>query len=98
MTRSDFWTDAKGAGQVARQARSLKETISSWEALSRQLSELSELWQLATEEGDVVVVRMGEKFEVLATNTLEGQVFLATPSIMDGRIYLRGQNTLFCVR
>jgi outer membrane protein assembly factor BamB len=53
---------------------------------------------MATEDGDVVVVKMGEKFEVLATNTLADQVFIATPAIMDGAIYLRGQNTLFCVR
>ena len=53
---------------------------------------------LASEEGDVIVVKMGEKFEVLATNTLEGQSFIATPAILDGAIYLRGQNTLFSVR
>ena len=53
---------------------------------------------LASEEGDVIVVKMGEKFEVLATNTLEGQFFVATPAVIDGEIYLRGQNTLFCVR
>jgi outer membrane protein assembly factor BamB len=53
---------------------------------------------LATEDGDVVVLRMGEKFEVLATNTLQDQVFISTPAIMDGAIYLRGQNTLFCIR
>jgi outer membrane protein assembly factor BamB len=53
---------------------------------------------LASEEGDVIVVRMGEKFEVLATNKLEGQMFIATPAILDGEIYLRGQNTLFCIR
>lgn len=53
---------------------------------------------LATEDEDVVVARMGEKFEVLATNTLQGQVFISTPAIMDGEIYLRGQNTLFCIR
>jgi len=41
---------------------------------------------------------MGENFEVLATNTLEDQVFLASPAILDGEIYLRGQNTLFCIR
>ncbi|HEX4951458.1 MAG TPA: PQQ-binding-like beta-propeller repeat protein [Blastocatellia bacterium] len=52
---------------------------------------------LATEEGDVVVVKMGEKFEVLATNTLTDQVFIASPVILDGEIFLRGQNTLFCV-
>lgn len=53
---------------------------------------------LAAEDGDVVVVRMGEKFETLATNTLQDQVFISTPAIMDGEIYLRGQNTLFCIR
>ncbi len=53
---------------------------------------------LSTEDGDVVVLKMGEQFEVLATNTLADQVFLASPAIMDGAIYLRGQNTLFSVR
>ena len=53
---------------------------------------------LATEEGDVVVVKMGETYEVLATNTLEGQTFIATPAVADGEIYLRGQNTLFCIK
>jgi len=53
---------------------------------------------LATEDGDVVVVKMGEQFEVLATNSLADQRFIATPAVADGAIYLRGQNTLFCVR
>jgi outer membrane protein assembly factor BamB len=53
---------------------------------------------LASEEGDIIVVRMGEKFEVLATNTLKDQTFVATPAIADGDVYLRSQNTLFCVR
>jgi outer membrane protein assembly factor BamB len=52
---------------------------------------------LATEDGDVVVIRMGEKFEVLATNTLEDQVFIATPVIAAGELFLRGQNHLFCI-
>jgi hypothetical protein len=53
---------------------------------------------LSAEDGDVVVLKMGEKFEVLATNTLADQVFIATPAIMDAAIYLRGQNTLFSIR
>jgi outer membrane protein assembly factor BamB len=53
---------------------------------------------LATEMDDVVVVRMGPKFEVLATNTLKDQTFIASPAIVDGEIYLRGQNTLFAIR
>ena len=52
---------------------------------------------IPTEDGDVVVVRMGEKFELLATNTLADQMFIATPAIANGKIYLRGQNTLFCI-
>lgn len=52
---------------------------------------------LATEDGDVVVVKMGEKFEVIATNTLEDQVFIATPVIAGGELYLRGQNHLFSI-
>ncbi len=52
---------------------------------------------LATEDGDVVVLRMGEKFEVIATNTLTDQVFIATPVIADGDLFLRGQGTLFCI-
>lgn len=53
---------------------------------------------LSTEEGDVVVVKMGETYEVLATNTLDGQMFIGTPAVADGEIYLRGQNALFCIR
>lgn len=53
---------------------------------------------LASEMGDVIVVRMGPTFEVLATNTLQGQTFIATPAIMDGEIYLRGQTSLFAIR
>jgi outer membrane protein assembly factor BamB len=53
---------------------------------------------LATEDGDVVVVRMGEKYEVLATNTLTDQVFIATPAIATGNLYLRSQDALYCIR
>jgi outer membrane protein assembly factor BamB len=52
---------------------------------------------VATEDGDVVVLKMGEKFEVIATNYLTDQIFIATPVIADGEIFLRGQNTLFCI-
>ncbi len=52
---------------------------------------------LATENEDVVVLKLGEKFEVVATNKLTDQVFIATPVIADGEIFLRGQNTLFCI-
>jgi outer membrane protein assembly factor BamB len=53
---------------------------------------------LASENDDVIVVKMGETFEVLATNTLADQTFIATPAIAEGQIYLRSQNTLFAIR
>jgi outer membrane protein assembly factor BamB len=53
---------------------------------------------LATEDGDVVVVKMGETFEVLRTNTLADERFISSPVIVDGEIYLRGRNTLYCIR
>jgi len=52
---------------------------------------------MASEDGDVVVVKMGEKFEVLATNTMNDEFFVATPAIVDGEIFLRGRNTLYCI-
>jgi outer membrane protein assembly factor BamB len=58
---------------------------------------------LSTEEGDVVVVKMGEKYEVLATNMIADDMHIATPAIAGGSIYLRGHNaqgnsTLYCIR
>jgi hypothetical protein len=49
----------------------------------------------ATEEGDVVVVRTGDQFEVLATNTLRDQSFIASPVVVDGAMYLRSRTHLF---
>lgn len=52
---------------------------------------------LASEDGDVVILRMGDKFEVIATNSLADQVFIATPVIAGGELFLRSQNALFCI-
>jgi outer membrane protein assembly factor BamB len=53
---------------------------------------------LSTEDEDVVAVKLGEQFEVLATNTLKDQSFIATPAVAGNEIYLRSQSTLFCIR
>ena len=50
---------------------------------------------LATEEGDVVVVKAGPAFEVLATNTTADQSFIATPAVAAGDLYLRSRTHLF---
>jgi outer membrane protein assembly factor BamB len=52
---------------------------------------------MASENEDVVVVKMGEKFEVLATNTMPGQVFIATPAITGGEIFLRSKAKVYCI-
>jgi outer membrane protein assembly factor BamB len=52
---------------------------------------------LATEDEDVVVVQMGDAFEVLATNTMAGHSFIASPVIVDGVIYLRSRTHLFAI-
>ncbi|HSE98680.1 MAG TPA: PQQ-binding-like beta-propeller repeat protein [Blastocatellia bacterium] len=53
---------------------------------------------LASEDSDVIILKMGEKFEVVATNKLEDQIFIASPIILDGELFLRSQNTLYCIR
>ena len=53
---------------------------------------------LASEEGDVIVLKMGAKYEVLATNTLAGQTFVASPAIANAEILLRSEKALFCIR
>lgn len=52
---------------------------------------------LASEEGQVFVVRMGTMFELLATNALADAAFIATPAIADGEILLRSRNGLYAI-
>ena len=49
---------------------------------------------LATEEGDVVVVKAGNTFEVLSTNTLTDQSFIASPIAVGNELYLRSRTHL----
>jgi hypothetical protein len=50
---------------------------------------------IPSEEGVVVVVLdAGERFNVLATNTLDGTI-LATPALVDRNIYVRTENRLY---
>ena len=54
---------------------------------------------ISTEEGDVVVVKMGKQFEVLATNSMgEDEMFIASPAVAGNSMYLRGRSTLYCIR
>lgn len=51
---------------------------------------------LASEDGDVFVVKAGPKFELLSTNPM-GQALMATPAISDGMIIMRGQGYVYAV-
>ena len=49
----------------------------------------------ATEEGDVIVAKTGAAWDIIATNTLADQSFVATPAIAGGDIFLRSRSHLF---
>lgn len=50
-----------------------------------------------TIDGDVVVLRAGPKYELLAVNPLGEKKSHATPAVADGRMYLRTFSHLICV-
>ncbi|MHC4991395.1 MAG: outer membrane protein assembly factor BamB family protein [Planctomycetota bacterium] len=52
---------------------------------------------LPTESGDVHVVSAGTELQVLTTNHLTDQFFVASPVIVDGEIYLRSRERLYCI-
>jgi outer membrane protein assembly factor BamB len=52
---------------------------------------------VATESGEVHVVKLGPEFELVATNTLEDQFFVSSPVVVDGEMLLRSETHLFCI-
>ena len=52
---------------------------------------------IATENGAVIVLKMGEKFEIVAVNEMGDHSFIATPAILDGEIFLRSETSLFAI-
>jgi outer membrane protein assembly factor BamB len=51
---------------------------------------------LSNEDGEVLVVAAGRKFEHLSTNSM-GELLMATPALSDGRMYVRSSKSLFAV-
>jgi outer membrane protein assembly factor BamB len=51
---------------------------------------------LASEEGMVTVVQLGQEPKIVGENDMN-QTLLATPAIAGGAIYLRSDQTLFCI-
>ena len=52
---------------------------------------------LASEEGDVIVLKLGKRYEVLATNKMGEEMFVSSPVITGGDLFLRSQDELFCI-
>lgn len=51
---------------------------------------------LASEDGDVFVVKAGRQYELLARNTM-GQPLMATPALSQGMLIVRGENTIYAL-
>src|SRR5678816_1787286 len=51
---------------------------------------------LASEDGDVFVVKAGPKYELLATNSM-GKAVMATPALSDGVLIVRAENFIYAL-
>lgn len=51
---------------------------------------------LSNEDGEMLVVGAGRKFDLLSTNTM-GELLMATPALSDGVMYVRSAKSLFAV-
>ena len=51
---------------------------------------------IASEEGDVFVIKAGRTYELLSKNVL-GEVTMATPAISRNALYFRTQNHLWAI-
>jgi outer membrane protein assembly factor BamB len=51
---------------------------------------------LSNEDGEMIVVKAGKKFEHIATNTM-GELLMATPALSEGVLYVRAATHLFAI-
>lgn len=52
---------------------------------------------VATEQGDIVVLKLGKTYEVLITNKMGDEMFVSSPVVVGGDLFLRSQDKLFCI-
>lgn len=50
------------------------------------------------QDGQTFVVRAGPKFELLGRNSLDQDMFWATPAVIADALYLRGADHVYCIR
>ena len=51
---------------------------------------------LSNEDGEMLVIAAGEKFNHLATNSM-GELLMATPALSEGVMYVRSSSSLFAI-
>lgn len=51
---------------------------------------------LSNEDGEILVIAAGEKFNHIATNSM-GELLMATPALSDGVMYVRSATSLFAI-
>lgn len=51
----------------------------------------------ASENGMATVVKLGKEFEVVAANQMGDEMFVSSPVIVDGDLFLRSQDELFAI-
>ena len=51
-------------------------------------------------DGTTLVIKAGDQFELVSANktTDANETFSGTPAISDGRIYLKSEQNLFCIK
>ena len=79
MAGADFWNNRKQAEQTSRQARMLKDSIVSWEALQTQSQDLLELHEMANEESDadtLIEIEADSEMLAFAVESLEFRTML----------------------
>ena len=84
--RSDFWDDPQKAQQVMARLAGLKDKVEAWRAIEAEANELSELFELAGEEGDEAFVQdLTEQLAGLASRLEERELSLALSGEYDHR-------------
>ena len=51
---------------------------------------------LTGEDGDILVIKAGREYELLATNSMNA-ICMATPAIADGQLFIRTKSHLYCI-
>ncbi len=75
----------------------LEERLPRGSAVKSSPVAAGEVLYVPTEEGDVHLVRLGPEYQVAGTNSLPEQVFVASPAVAEGALYLRSLTHLFCI-